>query len=146
FDVPLVIQMTDDEKYLWKDLSLDECHRYTVENLRDIIACGFDINKPFILSDLDYMGVSPLFYANVVKVQKHVMFNQIQGIFGFTDSMISFPDPYFQKMRDVAPRIGYLKPALLHSTFWKTMINANASCSFSVICCTKMTKTNNIYI
>uniref|UniRef100_A0A8C1QX95 Tryptophanyl-tRNA synthetase n=1 Tax=Cyprinus carpio TaxID=7962 RepID=A0A8C1QX95_CYPCA len=128
FDVPLVIQMTDDEKYLWKDLLLDECHRYTVENLRDIIACGFDVNKPFIFSDLTIWdvvsdSVSPLFYANVVKVQKHVMFNQIQGIFGFTDSMISFPDPYFQKMRDVAPRIGYLKPALLHSTFWKTMIS-----------------------
>ncbi len=56
FDVPLVIQLTDDEKYLWKDLSLDECHRYAVENARDIIACGFDVSKTFIFSDLDYMG------------------------------------------------------------------------------------------
>uniref|UniRef100_A0A9J7Z5K3 Tryptophan--tRNA ligase, cytoplasmic n=1 Tax=Cyprinus carpio carpio TaxID=630221 RepID=A0A9J7Z5K3_CYPCA len=95
FDVPLVIQMTDDEKYLWKDLSLDECHRYAVENARDIIACGFDVNKTFIFSDLDYMGASPAFYRNVVKVQKHVTFNQVKGIFGFTDSdcigKISFP-------------------------------------------------------
>lgn len=56
FDVPLVIQMTDDEKYLWKDLSLEECHRYTLENARDIIACGFDLDNTFIFSDLEYMG------------------------------------------------------------------------------------------
>lgn len=56
FNVPLVIQMTDDEKYLWKDLTLDQAHGYAVENAKDIIACGFDINKTFIFSDLDYMG------------------------------------------------------------------------------------------
>nr|XP_017207181.1 tryptophan--tRNA ligase, cytoplasmic [Danio rerio] len=95
FDVPLVIQLTDDEKYLWKDLTLEECRRFTVENARDIIACGFDVNKTFIFSDLEYMGASPAFYRNVVKVQKHVTFNQVKGIFGFTDSdcigKISFP-------------------------------------------------------
>ncbi|KAK7905060.1 hypothetical protein WMY93_017667 [Mugilogobius chulae] len=154
FDIPLVIQLTDDEKYLWKDLSLEECHRFAVENAKDIIACGFDVNKTFIFSDLEYMGSSPQFYRNVVKIQKHVTFNQVKGIFGFTDSdcigKISFPaiqaapsfsnsfphifgerkdiqclipcaidqDPYFRMTRDVAPRIGYPKPALLHSTFF----------------------------
>lgn len=47
--------MTDDEKFLWKDLTLDECHRLAVENARDIIACGFDVRKTFIFSNLDYM-------------------------------------------------------------------------------------------
>lgn len=56
FDVPLVIQMTDDEKFLWKDLALEEAHRLAYENAKDIIACGFDINKTFIFSDLDYMA------------------------------------------------------------------------------------------
>ena len=55
FDVPLVVQMTDDEKFLWKDFTLDECHRLALENAKDIIACGFDVNKTFIFSDLDYM-------------------------------------------------------------------------------------------
>ena len=27
FDVPLVIQLTDDEKFLWKDLKQEECMR-----------------------------------------------------------------------------------------------------------------------
>lgn len=95
FNVPLVIQMSDDEKYLWKDLTLEQAYSYTVENAKDIIACGFDINKTFIFSDLEYMGQSPGFYRNVVKIQKHVTFNQVKGIFGFTDSdcigKISFP-------------------------------------------------------
>lgn len=56
FDVPLVIQLTDDEKYLWKDLTIEQCRRFAVENAKDIIACGFDVNKTFIFSDLDYMG------------------------------------------------------------------------------------------
>lgn len=56
FDIPLVIQLTDDEKYLWKDLTIEECHCFAVENAKDIIACGFDVNKTFIFSDLDYMG------------------------------------------------------------------------------------------
>ena len=55
FDVPLVIQMTDDEKFLWKDLQLEEAHRLALANAKDIIACGFDSKKTFIFSDLDYM-------------------------------------------------------------------------------------------
>ena len=30
--------------------------------------------------------MSPGFYKNVVKIQKHVTFNQVKGIVGFTDS------------------------------------------------------------
>ena len=53
--MPLVVQMTDDEKFLWKDLGLEEAHRLARENAKDIIACGFDSKKTFIFSDLDYM-------------------------------------------------------------------------------------------
>nr|KAG5711916.1 hypothetical protein BaRGS_026357 [Batillaria attramentaria] len=56
FDVPLVVQLTDDEKFLWKDLTVDETHRLAYENAKDIIACGFDEDKTFIFSDYDYIG------------------------------------------------------------------------------------------
>ena len=56
FDVPLVIQMTDDEKFLWKDLSLNEARRLATENIKDIIAMGFDPEKTFIFSDFEHMG------------------------------------------------------------------------------------------
>ncbi|XP_077179802.1 tryptophan--tRNA ligase, cytoplasmic [Paroedura picta] len=167
FNVPLVIQLTDDEKYLWKDLTVEKAYQYSIENIKDIIACGFDVNKTFIFSDLDYLGSSPEFYKNIIKVQKHVTFNQVKGIFGFTDSdcigKISFPaiqaapafctsfpqifsnrkdvqclipcaidqDPYFRMTRDVAPRIGYAKPALMHSVFFPALQGAQTKMSAS---------------
>lgn len=48
--------MTDDEKYLWKDLTIEKAYQYAIENIKDIIACGFDINKTFIFSDFSYVG------------------------------------------------------------------------------------------
>lgn len=57
FDVPLVVQLTDDEKYLWKsDLSIEEATRLAYENAKDIVACGFDVTKTFIFSNIDYLG------------------------------------------------------------------------------------------
>ena len=82
FKVPLVIQLTDDEKFLWKDLNLDECHRLAFENAKDIIACGFDPRRTFIFSDLDYVGHM---YVNIVRIWKAVTYNQARGIFGFED-------------------------------------------------------------
>ena len=34
FDVPCVIQLTDDEKFLWKDLALEECNRLAHVNMK----------------------------------------------------------------------------------------------------------------
>lgn len=52
-----------------KDLTLDQVFCYTMENAKDIIACGFDINKT-IFSGLDNMEVSPNFYKNMVKIRR----------------------------------------------------------------------------
>ncbi|KAL8146436.1 tryptophan--tRNA ligase, cytoplasmic [Apium graveolens] len=155
FKVPLVIQLTDDEKCMWKNLSVEESQRLARENAKDIIACGFDISKTFIFSDFDYVGGA--FYKNMVKVSKCVTYNKVVGIFGFTGEdhigKISFPpvqavpsfpssfphlfpgndslrclipcaidqDPYFRMTRDVAPRLGYQKPALIESTFFPAL-------------------------
>eukprot|EP00795_Rhopilema_esculentum_P002898 gene2898-1136_t len=167
FDVPLVVQLTDDEKFLYKDISVDEAHRLAYENVKDIIACGFDVNKTFIFSDIDYIGQCSDFYKNILKVQKCVTFNQARGIFGFGESdnigkisfsaiqaspsfSSSFPhifgpakslpclipcaidqDPYFRMTRDVAPRLGYHKPALIHSTFFPALQGAKTKMSAS---------------
>jgi len=165
FDVPLVVQMTDDEKFLWKDLTLEETYRLTIENAKDIIAVGFDINKTFIFADTDF--VAGEFYRNVCKIWKCVTVNQTKHIFGMDDSdsmgKIAFPaiqaapsfsssfplifggktdvpclipcaidqDPYFRMTRDVAPRLGYLKPALIHSTFIPALQGAKTKMSGS---------------
>lgn len=56
FNVPLVIQLTDDEKYLWKGQKMEEVRKHTLENIKDIIAVGFDVNKTFIFNDMTYIA------------------------------------------------------------------------------------------
>ncbi|XP_058129833.1 tryptophan--tRNA ligase, cytoplasmic [Anopheles ziemanni] len=166
FDVPLVIQLTDDEKTLWKDLTVEQSMRMARENAKDIIAIGFDPNKTFIFSNLDFMGRCPQFYQNIIRIQKCVTFNQVKGIFGFGDSdvigKIGFPaaqaapafsttfpfifgtdklpvlipcaidqDPYFRMTRDVSPRLGFPKPALIHSSFFPALQGARTKMSAS---------------
>lgn len=95
FNVPLIVQLTDDEKFLWKDLSVEESNRLAYENAKDIIACGFDKDKTFIFSDIDYISSSKAFYIQMLKIQKCVNLNQSCKIFGFDDTSyigkISFP-------------------------------------------------------
>ena len=174
FDVPLVIQLTDDEKFFFKEnLSLEEAHRLAFENCRDIIAIGFDLKKTFIFSDLDYIGTM---YPNICKIQKKITYNQSRAIFGFNGSdnvgksgfpavqaapsfSSSFPsifgkgtdnvmclipqaidqDPYFRLTRDVAPRLGFLKPALIHSKFFPSLQGHKTKMSGSVA-------TSSIYV
>jgi len=164
FNVPLVIQLTDDEKFMWKDLTLEECHRLAFENAKDIIACGFDPRKTFIFSDLDYVGTM---YPNICKIRKCVTANQAKGIFGFDDSdnigkysypaiqaapsfSSSFPhifgsdskvqclipcaidqDPFFRMTRDVAPRLRWKKPAVIHSKFFPALQGSGTKMSAS---------------
>lgn len=56
FNVPLVIQLTDDEKFLWKNIPLEEIMQLAHENVKDIVAMGFDPKTTFIFNDLTYMG------------------------------------------------------------------------------------------
>lgn len=79
FDCPLVIQLTDDEKFLFKpNLQLEECHRLAFENAKDIIACGFDPKKTFIFTDLDYIQHM---YPTVLKIQKATTYNQVRSLY-----------------------------------------------------------------
>jgi len=68
FGVPLVIQLTDDEKCFYKEkFTLEEAQRLAYLNAKDIIACGFCPDKTFIFRDTDYMGTM---YPMVAKVAK----------------------------------------------------------------------------
>ena len=65
FNAPLVIQLTDDEKFLFrKGLKLEEVNEYAKINAKDIIAFGFDPKKTFIFSNLDYMRYESLDFFN----------------------------------------------------------------------------------
>jgi len=52
----------DDEKFLFKPaLKIEDVKKFAFENAKDIIACGFKLEKTFIFSDTDYMGLDELF-------------------------------------------------------------------------------------
>lgn len=80
-DAILVVQMSDDEKYYFKDnLELEEANRLSYENAKDIIACGYNIDKTLIFSNLDFMGGE--LYKNVVHIMRHTTGNQMRGTYG----------------------------------------------------------------
>ena len=84
FDVPLVIQITDDEKFLYKpEYELEQVQKMAINNIKDIIAFGFSPEKTFIFMDTEYIKE---LYPNAIKVQKLITLNQMKGVFGFTDS------------------------------------------------------------
>lgn len=87
FDAPVVIQLTDDEKFLFTKANppppLEDFRALAFENAKDIIAVGFDPENTFIFSDTDYIAH---LYPNVLKIQRFVTYNQARGIFGFSDS------------------------------------------------------------
>ncbi len=146
FDVEFYFQITDDEKFLAKDLELEETNRLAYDNALDIIALGFDPKKTFIFVDTDYMKTM---YRIAVQIAKHTTFSTAKAVFGFDNStnigLSFFPsiqaatcflpaylkkmnvpvlipaaidqDPYWRITRDVAPKLGYYKPAAIHNTF-----------------------------
>lgn len=166
FDVPLVIELTDDEKFLFKQgLTIENVKGFANQNAKDIIAVGFDPKKTFIFSDLQYMNGR--FFENVVKVSKQITMSTAKAVFGFQDSdsigrlhfcstqiatsfSNSFPhlfgdkkdvpclipcaidqDPYFRLCRDVASKLKYKKPSLIHSKFFPALQGPSSKMSAS---------------
>jgi tryptophanyl-tRNA synthetase len=147
FNVKLLFQLTDDEKFLYgQDRTLEEIKHYTYENILDIIAVGFDRRKTKIVVDTKHIKH---LYPIATELAKRITFSTAKAVFGFSNStnigMIGFPsiqaapcflpsiiegkptpvlipaaidqDPYWRMTRDVAERLGYHKPAQIHSKF-----------------------------
>jgi len=130
FQCPLVIQMTDDEKFIFKGEytsensgdgtgangldpnrtgdNLDYFANLTTENAKDIIACDFIPDKTFLFSDLDYVG---RMYPNIVRIWKAVTVNQVNGVFGF-DSSANIGKTAFPAIQ-AAPSFGSSFPNVL---------------------------------
>lgn len=89
FDMPLVIMLTDDEKYLFKEkLKLPEVYQYARDNAKDIISIGFDPKKTFIYADTEFFssGFNRHFSLNTMEFEKLITNNQVRGAFGFDGS------------------------------------------------------------
>ncbi len=147
FDVKLIFQITDDEKFLFSDSKdLKTINKITFENVLDIIAIGFNPNKTKIIIDTKHINY---LYPLSIEIAKRITFSTAKAVFGFSSSsnigMIGFPpiqsapcflpsviekkltpvlipaaidqDPYWRITRDIAEKIGYYKPAQIHSKF-----------------------------
>jgi len=141
FDVNLYIQITDDEKYLYKkDRKWKDIDKYTIDNIKHIAALGFNPDKTFIFRNSEYIGNV---YPMLNTIGRKITFSTAKAVFGFTNEtnigFIGFPayqimptffekkrclipaaidqDPYWRIQRDFAESLGYNKVAAIHSKF-----------------------------
>ncbi|WP_458743224.1 tryptophan--tRNA ligase [Candidatus Nitrosocosmicus sp. T] len=147
FDVKLIFQLTDDEKFLFNsNLDMKTIQKYTYENVLDIISVGFDSKRTKIIVDTKHIKY---LYPLSIEIAKKITYSTSKAVFGFSNSsnigMIGFPpvqgapcflpsiienkptpvlipaaidqDPYWRVTRDIAEKLGYPKPAQIHSKF-----------------------------
>lgn len=147
FNAKLLFQITDDEKFLYgQDRSLEQTQTYTYENILDIIAVGFDRRKTKIIVNTKHIKHLYPIALEVAKRITLSTARAVFGFSNSTNiGMIGFPsiqaapcflpsilegkpipvlipaaidqDPYWRMTRDVAERLGYYKPAQIHSKF-----------------------------
>jgi tryptophanyl-tRNA synthetase len=81
-----LLTVKDDEKALFKEkLTFEETYQFALQNAKDIIACGFDLKKTFIYSDLEY--IKGHFLMNIWEFSTLIPFNQVRGAFGFNERL-----------------------------------------------------------
>ncbi|CAD2101900.1 tryptophan--tRNA ligase, putative [Plasmodium vinckei brucechwatti] len=96
FNVPLIIQISDDEKFLFnKNYSLDYINKLSKENVKDIIAVGLNPELTFIFKNTEYVHN---LYNTVLSIHKKTTLNQSMNIFGFdhSDNIGKLSYPSFQ--------------------------------------------------
>lgn len=160
FDAELWFQFTDDEKFLYKNMTYEEIQEWTKDNMKDVIAMGFNPKKTHFLIDTKHAGI---LYPEAIKVAKKITFSTIKSSFGFTDSnnigsifytaMQTVPcflpnilnnknqycliplgvdqDPHFRISRDVVEKLGHKKPAIIHAKFLSPLTGTTGKSSSS---------------
>jgi len=147
FGSKLYFQMTDDEKFLVNpEFTLEKSTGFAYDNALDVIAVGFDVDKTKIIMDVEDAGILYKIAIKVAKRITFstikatfgltessnigiIFFPAIQAVPCFIESELTgenvpclIPaaidqDPYWRVTRDVAPKLGYFKPAQIHCKF-----------------------------
>lgn len=155
FDVNLYIEITDDEKFLFKrNLSWQDIEKNSRSNIEDIAAVGFNPEKTFIFRDSEYVrNVYPV----LLKIARKTTLSTVKAVFGFTNESnigsVFYPayqvvptffekkrclipnaidqDPYWRIQRDIAESLGYVKTASIHSKFLPPLTGPHGKMSAS---------------
>jgi len=147
FKTMLYFQMTDDEKFVTEqDLKLGETANFAYDNALDLIALGFkpestciifDVKDIALLYDIALEVAKRVTYSTAKAVfgfQDNtnigwIFWPAIQSVPCFIHAKLTgenvpslIPaaidqDPYWRVTRDVAPKLGYYKPAQIHCRF-----------------------------
>lgn len=147
FNCEMWFQITDDEKFMFNSgMSMEQIKKFTEDNILDIIALGFDPKKTHILIDTKHAGIlypeaikvakkitfsttkAVFGFTNETNIGS-IFFTSMQAVPAFLPSVLkkrNIPcliplgvdqDPHFRISRDVLPKLGYYKPAIMHSKF-----------------------------
>jgi len=147
FDVELWFQFPDEEKTFFKEnLTLEDTMKWTKDNMLDIIALGFDPKKTHFLVDtlhanlmykeackvakkINFSTTKAVFgFGNETNIGA-IFYTAMQAVPAFLPSVLkgkNIPclipyaidqDAHFRVARDVLPKLGYYKPAAIHSIF-----------------------------
>jgi tryptophanyl-tRNA synthetase len=147
FDVDLWFQLPDEEKFFFKEeLSLEETEKWTYENLLDILALGFNPEKTHVLIDTKHAGIMYKTACMIAKKITfstvkaafgfsdsnnigEIWYTTMQAVPAVLPSVLkrkNIPcliplgvdqDPHFRIARDVYPKLGFYKPAIIHAKF-----------------------------
>jgi len=155
FDVEMYFQITDDEKFLFnQNLSLEDTKNYAIENALDYIALGFPPEKTHILIDTEYIKTMyPLALRTAKKITfstvratfgftnefniGQIWYTAMQSVPAFIPSYLKGEDvhtlipaaidqdAHFRLTRDVANRLGYPKPCLVHCKLLPSLLGGD---------------------
>jgi len=137
----LRFMLADDEKYLTRDLTIEQIQGFKESNRSFLRRFGFDLRTIQFLSTTENLSTT---YAAAIRVSRLITMNQIRSTFGRTTGSnigeIFYPAiqiapcffdadessaplilvicgldqyPYFQLARDLSDRLGFPKPAVL---------------------------------
>lgn len=137
----------DEKYYNSDKLTLEQTKQFARENTLDLVSLGFDPKKTFVFTDMGYTKTLYSIAARVAKHTTFSTAKAVFGFENSTDiGMVFFPalqaapcflpsvlkgrnipclipaaidqDPYWRGIaREVAPKLGFYKPAQIHSKF-----------------------------
>jgi tryptophanyl-tRNA synthetase len=147
FGAELWFQFPDEEKFLFKqELTYEKSQEYLQDNMLDVAALGFDPKKTHFLIDTknanlmypEAIKVAKKITFSTIKASfgftdsnniGSIFYTSMQAVPAFLPSVIHkkiipclIPlgvdqDTHFRISRDVIPKLGYPKPAIIHCTF-----------------------------
>jgi len=129
-----------------EEMDIGESNRVGYDNALDVVALGFDPDKTFLFFDTEYAKTLYNIAIKIAKNTTFSTAKAVFGFDNSTNIGLSFypamqaapcflpthlkkmnvpvlipagidQDPYWRVTRDVAPKLGYYKPAAIHNTF-----------------------------